>query len=182
MKLSVMQENLARGLQVVSRAVSSRSTLPVLANVLLRTEDAGLKLTATNLEIGITYWVPGKIETDGNLTVPARLLTDVVNSLPPGERVDLESDGAATVTFRIGSSSTGLHLGMASLMAMRAAILNDISELSTAWYWPSNSVASRSTTGCPSGPSLRYSRNPSSTTSSVQRRGVPARRRKPPGR
>ena len=60
MKLSVMQENLARGLSVVSRAVSSRSTLPVLANVLLRTEDAGLKLTATNLEIGITYWVPGQ--------------------------------------------------------------------------------------------------------------------------
>ena len=78
MKLSVMQENLARGLSVVSRAVSSRSTLPVLANVLLRTEDAGLKLTATNLEIGITYWVPGKIETDGATTVPARLLTDLV--------------------------------------------------------------------------------------------------------
>ena len=53
MKLSVMQENLARGLSVVSRAVSNRSTLPVLANVLLKTEDAGLKLTATNLEIGI---------------------------------------------------------------------------------------------------------------------------------
>ena len=80
MKLSVMQENLARGLSVVSRAVSSRSTLPVLANVLLRTEDAGLKLTATNLEIGITYWVPGKIETDGATTVPARLLTDLVGS------------------------------------------------------------------------------------------------------
>ena len=68
-----MQENLARGLSVVSRAVSTRSTLPVLANVLLRTEDAGLKLTATNLEIGITYWVPGKIESDGATTVPARL-------------------------------------------------------------------------------------------------------------
>ncbi|MFI5253937.1 MAG: DNA polymerase III subunit beta [Candidatus Limnocylindrales bacterium] len=95
MKLSVMQENLARGLQVVSRAVSSRSTLPVLANVLLRTEDAGLKLTATNLEIGMTYWVPGRIESDGALTVPARLITDVVNSLPPGERVDLELDGTA---------------------------------------------------------------------------------------
>ena len=84
MKLSVMQENLARGLSVVSRAVSNRSTLPVLANVLLKTEDAGLKLTATNLEIGITYWVPGKIETDGATTVPARLLTDLVNSLPGG--------------------------------------------------------------------------------------------------
>ncbi len=90
MKLSVMQENLARGLSVVSRAVSTRSTLPVLANVLLKTEDAGLKLTATNLEIGITYWVPGKIETDGAMTVPARLLTDLVGSLPASERVDLE--------------------------------------------------------------------------------------------
>jgi DNA polymerase-3 subunit beta len=90
--LSVIQENLARGLSVVSHAVSSRSTLPVLANVLLRTEDAGLKLTAMNLEIGITYWVPGKIETDGAITVPARLLTDVVNSLP-NERIDLALDG-----------------------------------------------------------------------------------------
>ena len=109
MKLSVMQENLARGLQVVSRAVSSRSTLPVLANVLLRTEDAGLKLTATNLEIGITYWVPGKIETDGSLTVPARLITDVVNSLPPGERVDLESDGATTLDLRCGRQQAHLR-------------------------------------------------------------------------
>ena len=89
MKLSVMQENLARGLSVVSRAVSNRS-LPVLTNVLLKTEDAGLKLTATNLEIGITYWVPGKIEVDGATSVPARLLTDLVNSLPGGEPIDLE--------------------------------------------------------------------------------------------
>jgi len=76
-----MQENLARGLSVVSRAVSNRSTLPVLANVLLKTEDAGLKLTATNLEIGITYWVPGKIETDGATTVPAKPLNIRVERL-----------------------------------------------------------------------------------------------------
>ena len=87
-----MQENLARGLSVVSRAVSNRSTLPVLANVLLKTEDAGLKLTATNLEIGITYWVPGKIDEDGATTVPAKLLTDLVNSLPGGDKVELEVD------------------------------------------------------------------------------------------
>ena len=84
MKLSVMQENLARGLAVVSRAVSNRSTLPVLANVLLKTEDGGLRLTTTNLEIGLVYWVPGKVETDGATTVPARLLTDLVSSLPGG--------------------------------------------------------------------------------------------------
>jgi len=101
-KLSVMQENLARGLSVVSRAVSTRSTLPVLANVLLKTEDAGLKLTATNLEIGITYWVPGKIDVDGATTVPARLLADLVTSLPAGERVDLELQAGDTLHIRAG--------------------------------------------------------------------------------
>ena len=106
MKLSVMQENLARGLSIVSRAVSSRSTLPVLANVLLKTEDAGLKLTATNLEIGITYWVPGKVDEDGATTVPARLLTDLVNSLPAGDKVEFGTEASIRLrgsakTFRI---------------------------------------------------------------------------------
>ena len=101
-----MQENLARGLSVVSRAVSTRSTLPVLANVLLRTEDAGLKLTATNLEIGITYWVPGKIDTDGAITVPARLLADLVSSLPSSERVDLELQPGDTLHLRCGRFET----------------------------------------------------------------------------
>jgi DNA polymerase-3 subunit beta len=101
-KLSVMQENLARGLSVVSRAVSTRSTLPVLANVLLKTEDAGLKLTATNLEIGITYWVPGKIDSDGSTTVPAKLLTDYVNALQGGDRIDLELQPGETLNLRCG--------------------------------------------------------------------------------
>ena len=65
MNVSVMQENLARGLQTVSRAVSARATLPVLANVLLKTDGSGLKLTATNLEIGINCWVPGKVTEEG---------------------------------------------------------------------------------------------------------------------
>ena len=101
-----MQENLARGLSVVSRAVSSRSTLPVLANVLLKTEDAGLKLTATNLEIGITYWVPGKIDEDGATTVPAKLLTDLVNSLPPGDKVELEVTAGDTLHLKAGRFQT----------------------------------------------------------------------------
>jgi DNA polymerase III subunit beta len=100
-KLSVMQENLARGLSVVSRAVSNRS-LPVLTNVLLKTEDGGLKLTATNLEIGITYWVPGKIEVDGATSVPARLLTDLVGSLPGSEPINLELAEGETLHIRAG--------------------------------------------------------------------------------
>ena len=106
MKLSVMQENLARGLQVVSRAVSTRSTLPVLNNVLLRTEDGGLKLTATNLEIGMTYWVPGKIDTGGSMTVPARLLADIVAGLPANERVDLELQAQETLHIQAGRFET----------------------------------------------------------------------------
>jgi DNA polymerase-3 subunit beta len=88
MNISVMQEHLARGLGIVSRAVSSRATLPVLANVLLKTENSGLKLTATNLEIGINCWVPGKVAEEGEITVPAKLLTDLVASLP-NQRIDL---------------------------------------------------------------------------------------------
>lgn len=109
MKLSVMQENLARGLGIVSRAVSSRSTLPVLSNVLLRTEDAGLKLTATNLEIGITAWVAGKIDGEGAMTVPARLFNDLVAGLPAGERIDLESDDNTTLRIKAGRYQTQLR-------------------------------------------------------------------------
>jgi DNA polymerase-3 subunit beta len=104
-----MQENLARGLSLVSRAVSSRATLPVLANVLLKTQDGGLRLTATNLEIGISVWVPGKIDQDGTTTVPARLITDVVGGLPGGERVDLELEGEQTLLIRAGSYKTHLR-------------------------------------------------------------------------
>jgi DNA polymerase-3 subunit beta len=60
----------------------------VLANVLLKTENAGLKLTATNLEIGINCWVPGKVTDEGEITVPAKLLTELVSSLP-NQRIDL---------------------------------------------------------------------------------------------
>ena len=89
MNASVMQENLTRGLSTVSRAFSTRATLPVLANILLKTEDSGLKLTATNLEIGINCWVPGKVEAEGEITVPAKLLTDLVSSLP-NQRIDMQ--------------------------------------------------------------------------------------------
>lgn len=83
MRVSCMQENLARGLAIASRAVATRSTLPVLANVLIATDNSRLKLAATNLEIAISCWIGAKVEDEGEITVPARLLSDFVNSLPP---------------------------------------------------------------------------------------------------
>ncbi len=84
MKVSCLQENLADGLSVVSRAVAARSTLPVLSNILMSTDESRLKLSATDLELGINCWVGAQIEQEGAITVPARLLSDFVNSLPPG--------------------------------------------------------------------------------------------------
>lgn len=82
MKVSVSQQNLAHGLGIVSHAVASRTTLPVLSNVLLATDEGRLRLSATNLEMGITCWVGSKIEEEGSITIPARTLTDLVNTLP----------------------------------------------------------------------------------------------------
>jgi len=89
MRVSCLQENLAKGLSIVSRAVATRSTLPVLSNVLLATDQGLLKLAATDLEMAISCWIGAKVEEDGTTTVPARLFTDLVNSLPP-ERIDME--------------------------------------------------------------------------------------------
>jgi DNA polymerase III subunit beta len=89
MKLSCLQENLSRGLAIVGRAVAARATLPITQNVLLSTDQSMLKLSATNLEIAITTWIGAMIEEEGSITVPARLLTEFVNSLP-NDRIDLE--------------------------------------------------------------------------------------------
>jgi DNA polymerase-3 subunit beta len=89
MKVSCLQENLAQGLSIVGRAVSARSTLPVLGNVLIATDGGRLKLSATDLEVGITCWIGAKVEEAGATTVPSRTFTDLVSALPSG-RVDLE--------------------------------------------------------------------------------------------
>jgi DNA polymerase-3 subunit beta len=88
-KISCLQENLAKGLTTVGRAVATRSTLPVLSNILLQTDEGRLRLAATNLEIGVNHWIGARVEEEGQITVPARLLTEFVNSLPSGQ-IDME--------------------------------------------------------------------------------------------
>jgi len=82
MKLSCLQENLSRGLSIVGRAVATRSTLPITQNILLSAEESRLKLAATNLEMATTCWIGAKVEQEGAITIPARLLIDFANSLP----------------------------------------------------------------------------------------------------
>jgi DNA polymerase-3 subunit beta len=82
MKLQVTQENLAKALGTVARVANTRNTLPILANVLLKTDKNRLSIAATNLDIAITHHIGSKIEQDGAITVPARLMQDFVSSLP----------------------------------------------------------------------------------------------------
>ncbi len=88
MKISCLQEHLAKGLGIVGRAVPTRSTLPITSNVLLSSDEGRLKLSATNLEIALSCWIGAEVETEGAITVPARLLTDFVNSLP-SEQIEM---------------------------------------------------------------------------------------------
>lgn len=89
MKLSCTQENLNKGLSIVSHIASKNISLPILNNVLLKTENGVLKLSTTNLEMGITCDIRSKIEKEGSFTVSAKLLHDYI-SLLPNERVDIE--------------------------------------------------------------------------------------------
>ncbi len=109
MRVSVLQENLARGLSIVTRAVSPRSTLPVLANVLVATDEGRLRLSATNLELGITCWIGAKIQEEGSTTVPARTFSDLVATLPGGNQVEMSlTVRTQTLNVHCGASNTDL--------------------------------------------------------------------------
>jgi DNA polymerase-3 subunit beta len=100
MKLSCLQDNLNEGLSTVGRAVATRPTLPITSNVLLATDQSRLKLVATNLEMAISCWIGAKVEEEGEITIPARLITDFVNSLP-NDKVDFN--------LPANSKTLGLH-------------------------------------------------------------------------
>lgn len=108
MKVTVLQENLARGLSIVSRAVSPRSTLPVLSNVLIATDEGRLRLSATNLELGVTCWIAARIDEEGSTTAPARTFSDLVNTLP-GDQVQLTLDvRTQNLHVKCGSSNNDI--------------------------------------------------------------------------
>lgn len=108
MKITCKQQDLSRGLSTVSHAVSSRSTLPILANILLVTDQGRLKLSATNLEIGINCWIDAEIHEEGTTTVPAKLITDFVNSLPQAP-VDIQvPEDSHTINIKSLRSSANI--------------------------------------------------------------------------
>lgn len=109
MKLQVTQENLNRALNSVSRVANSRGTLPILANVLIKTTNNRLSLAATNLDIAITHYIGAKVADEGSITVPARLMQDFVSSLPEGViELDLKDSKLHVSTDKYQSVVNGI--------------------------------------------------------------------------
>jgi DNA polymerase-3 subunit beta len=109
MKLQVTQENLAKALNTVARVANSRNTLPILSNVLLKTSNNRLSIAATNLDIAISHFIGSKIEQEGSITVPARLMQDFVTSLPDSVlKLELENNKLHISTDQYQSTINGV--------------------------------------------------------------------------
>jgi DNA polymerase III subunit beta len=109
MKVQVTQENLNRALGSVARVANSRNALPILSNVLIKTSNNRLSLSATNLDIAITHYIGAKVSDEGSITVPARLMQDFVSSLPGGViELDLEETKLKVTTDQYKSTVNGI--------------------------------------------------------------------------
>lgn len=108
-KVSCLQENLQRALSRVSRAVATKTALPVLSNVLLATDEGRLRIAATNLEIGVTTWIGASVEEEGRITVDARLLNEFVNTLPNAPMVLEVDSGKLVLNVQSGRDKAGIN-------------------------------------------------------------------------
>ncbi len=117
MKLSCLQENINRGLNLVGRAAATRTTLPITNNILLATDEGRLKLVATNLEIAISCRIGARIEEEGAITVPARLITEFIASLPSEKIGKKNEKEAETVDMKLSPNGKTLELKCARFEA-----------------------------------------------------------------
>lgn len=109
MKLQVTQENLNRALGSVARVANTRNALPILANVLVKTSNNRLSLSATNLDIAITHYIGAKVADEGSITVPARLMQDFISSLPSGIiNLELKETKLSITTDQYQSTVNGI--------------------------------------------------------------------------
>ncbi len=110
MKVVIQQSQLAHGgVSVVARAVTPRSTLPVLSNILIKTDGGErLRLSGTNLELGISAWIDAKVEKEGGLTVPARTFADLVSNLPSREVTLTVDIPTQTLNVKCGTLNTDI--------------------------------------------------------------------------
>ena len=108
MEFTCLRDDLQKGVQIVERIVSTRSTLPIIGNILFETSKKGLKLYANNLEVGIELLIEAEIVREGSILVPAKTLAGIVNKLPKGEiKFKLKDRGIVNLSYK--KSNFNLH-------------------------------------------------------------------------
>lgn len=105
MKILVLQEDLFKALGTASRFVSSRAQLPVLANILLSAKQGKLRLAATNLEMGVSCKIGAKVEEEGAVTLPAKLVVELISNMPPGQVAIVDKAGQVTISTPSSSAT-----------------------------------------------------------------------------
>jgi DNA polymerase III subunit beta len=104
MKIKTSKDDLLKGIQIVQNAVSSKSTLPILSHILIEAKKQDIKLTATDLEIGVTVTVKGEVLEEGSITVPARKFSEIVKELPPLNDVNIFIKKGQSINIESGKS------------------------------------------------------------------------------
>jgi DNA polymerase-3 subunit beta len=108
MKIHCSKEELAQGVQTIQSALSARTTLPILLNFLLETENSKVKVVSTDLEMGVKHYMQAEVESDGSITIPAKKFSDILHSLPDGQEVELSVDAGGKVQLKCGRSRFGI--------------------------------------------------------------------------
>ena len=104
MKINTNKDGLLRGIQIVQNAVSSKNTLPILSHILLEAKKGEIRLTATDLEIGISVKIDGEIIEEGAITVPARKFSEIVKELPAQHNIHISLKKAQSIHIEAGKS------------------------------------------------------------------------------
>src|SRR6184192_4790854 len=103
MRFTISREKLQEGLTAVTATIPAKTTLPVLANILVETTDKGIRLSGTDLDIAVSTEVAADVETTGAITIPAKKLTEIARELPPSP-VKIAAAGEQRVTLECGRS------------------------------------------------------------------------------
>ena len=103
MRFTISREKLQEGLAAVAASIPAKTTLPVLANILMETTDKGIRLSGTDLDIAVSTEVAADVEAMGAITIPAKKLTEIARELPPSP-VKIAAAGEQRVTLDCGRS------------------------------------------------------------------------------
>ncbi|MBN1823874.1 MAG: DNA polymerase III subunit beta [Endomicrobiales bacterium] len=124
MKVICEKEELLKGTQTVQTVVSPRSTLPILSNFLFETEDKKIKLSSTDLEVGVSCHIKGEVIKEGSITIPAKRFADIVRELADGSDIEIRADETNQISMKSGKS----HFILMGLPKSEYPVLPDFPE------------------------------------------------------